>query len=324
MNTQRRSAFRSLLLGVVCAAFFAPAAAQEAHLKAASFLPLNANFGAQFKRWVDEVNRRGKGTLQITAVGPEAVPTTEQANAIKTGVVEMAFLAATYYAGTMWEGEVLPLSERPMKELRANGAWEYLDKLHREKMNSVLLGQIGDGVKMFIYTTKPAGAGAERPMQGLTLRSVPIYKPFFEELGARTVTMPPGDVYTALERNMVHGYGWPKWGVKDMGWLDVTKFRYGPGFLGANTPILVNLDAWNKLSASQRKLLTDMALWLDEEWVKWRTERDAEEERIQSTAGVKYIDMGPAFTQRAHQVRWAELEKHSPQHIPHLRKLMTN
>src|SRR5579885_1914805 len=130
-----------------------PAAADEARLTAVSFLPLSVNFGAQFKRWVDAVNERGKGVLQISAIGPDAMPPTEQANALKNGVVQMGFVAATYYVGMMWEGEVLPLGEKPMKELRANGAWGYLDKLHREKLNAVLLGQIGDGVKMFIYTT---------------------------------------------------------------------------------------------------------------------------------------------------------------------------
>lgn len=314
----------AIAVAVIAGIGIGPAQAQEVRLKAVSFLPLNANFGFYFKKWTDAVNAKGKGVLQIDTVGPEAVPVTEQANALKNGVVQIGFIAATYYVGTMWEGEVLPLSEKPMKELRANGAWDYLDKLHREKMNSVLIGQIGDGVKMHLYTNRPANvANPDKPMAGLTVRSVPIFTPFFEALGARIVSMPPGEVFTALERNVVQGYGWPRWGVKDMGWISVTKFRYGPGFYGANTPILVNLDAWNKLSEAQRKLLADMAVWLDDEWVKWRTERDAEEDKALESGGVKVVDMGPSFSKRAHEIRWAVLEKNSPQHIPHLRKLMT-
>ena len=314
---------RSLLaLAMACASFSSQA--QETRFKAVSFLPLNANFGSQFQRWINEVNKRGQGLIRIETVGPESMPAGEQANALKNGVVQMGFIAATYYVGTMWEGEVFPLGERPMKELRANGAWSYLDKLHREKLNAVLLGQIGDGVKMFIYTTKPIpNTTSERPFEGFSLRSVPIFKPFFESLGARTVTMPPGEVNTALDRNLVQGYGWPKWGIKDMGWLSATKYRYGPGFLGANTPILVNLNAWNALNEKQRQFLNEMATWLDNEWEKWRAERDQEEEKIQAEAGIKYVDMGPAFAKRGNDTRWAELEKYSPQHIPHLRKLMT-
>ena len=313
-----------MMAAAIVASGIGAAEAQETRLKAVSFLPLSANFGFYFKKWTDAVNAKGKGVLQIDAVGPEAVPVTEQANALKSGVVQMGFIAATYYVGTMWEGEVLPLSEKPMKELRANGAWAYLDKLHREKMNAVLLGQIGDGVKMYLYTNRPADTGnAAKPMTGLTLRSVPIFTPFFEALGARVVSLPPGEVFTALERNVVQGYGWPRWGIKDMGWLPVTKYRYGPGFFNVNVNVLVNLDAWKKLGAPQKKLLNEMAAWLDDEWPKWRAAQDADEDKIQADAGVKYVDLGAWFSKRAHDAYWEDLAKKSPQHIPYLRKLVS-
>ena len=301
-----------------------PAGAEEAKLKAASFLPLTQSFGIHFKRWVDEVNKRGKGVLQIDAVGPEAIPVLEQPNAVKSGVIQMHYGPPTFYTGTMWEGEALSLSERTIKELRANGAWAYLDKLHQEKMNSVLLAGLGDGVNFFVYTTTPAKADdKDKPMSGLTLRSVPLYRVFFESLGARAVSLPPGEVFTALERKVVQGYGWPRWGVKDMGWLPVTKYRYGPGFFNVNVNVLVNLDAWKKLGDPQKKLLNDMAAWLDDEWPKWRAAQDADEDKIQKDAGVQYVDLGAWFSKRAHDAYWADLEKKSPRHIPHLRKLVT-
>ena len=89
-------------LAVVAAiAWAAPAGAQEVRFKAVSFLPLTQSFGIHFKRWVDEANRRGKGVLQIDAVGPEAIPTPEQPNAVKNGVVQMHFGPPTFYAGVM-------------------------------------------------------------------------------------------------------------------------------------------------------------------------------------------------------------------------------
>ena len=311
-------------LAAIAAVLATPAGAEEAKLKAASFLPLTQSFGIHFKRWVDEVNKRGKGVLQIDAVGPEAIPVPEQPNAVKSGVIQMHYGPPTFYTGTMWEGEALSLSERTIKELRANGAWAYLDKLHQEKMNSVLLAGLGDGVKFFVYTTTPAKADdKDKPMSGLTLRSVPLYRVFFESLGARAVSLPPGEVFTALERKVVQGYGWPSWGVKDMGWLPVTKYRYGPGFFNVNVNVLVNLDAWKKLGDPQKKLLNEMAAWLDDEWPKWRAAQDADEDKIQKDAGVQYVDLGAWFSKRAHDAYWADLEKKSPQHIPHLRKLVT-
>lgn len=317
---------RAIVTMAAVAAFVwaAPAGAQEVRFKAASFLPLTQSFGIHFKRWVDETNRRGKGVLQIDAVGPEAIPVPEQPNAVKSGVIQMHYGPPTFYTGTMWEGESLSLSERTIKELRANGAWAYLDRLHQEKMNSVLLAGLGDGVKFFVYTTTPAKADdKDKPMAGLTLRSVPLYRVFFESLGARTVSLPPGEVFTALERKVVQGYGWPRWGIKDLGWLPVTKFRYGPGFFNVNVNVLVNLDAWKKLGAPQKKLLNDMAAWLDDEWPKWREAQNADEDKIQKDAGVQYVDLGAWFSKRAHDAYWEDLAKKSPQHIPALRKLVT-
>jgi len=243
---------------------------------------------------------------------------------VKTGVVQMHYGPPTFYTGTMWEGEALSLSHRTIKELRANGAWEYLDKLHREKMNITLLAGLGDGAKFFIYTTTAAKADdKEKPMAGMTLRGVQLYRAFFEGLGARLVTLPPGEVFTALERKVVQGYGWPLWDLKAMGWLPLTKFRYGPGFYNVNINVLINLDAWNKLGDPQRKLLNDMALWLDDEWPKWRAAKNEAEEKIQRDAGVQYIDLGPTLPRRADDAYWEDLVKKSPVHMPHLRKLVS-
>ena len=86
-----------ITLAALAAILTAPAGAQEARFKAASFLPLTQSFGVHFKRWVDEANKRGKGVLQIDAVGPEAVPVLEQPNAVKNGVVQMHFGPPTFY-----------------------------------------------------------------------------------------------------------------------------------------------------------------------------------------------------------------------------------
>ena len=315
--------YRSILAAAVLA-LAAPAAvqAQEVTLRAASFLPLSVNYGALFKRWVDEVNKRGKGTLQITVVGPEAVPTFEQWNAVKSGVVDMHNGPPAYYVGTLVEGEAAILADIPVSEQRKNGALAYFNKLHNEKMNVQLLTAYADGVGFHVYTTKPHKAGA-KPFDGMRLRSTPNFKRFFEELGATTVTLPPGEVFTALERNVVDGYGWPRWGIQDLGWTKLTKFRYDPGFYNVIVNIMVNLDRWKKLDKKQQDFLTEMSIWLEGEWPKWREEINAKEADIQEKGGVKVVEMGPDFRKRAHDIYWEALAKLSPTHIPELRKMLT-
>jgi TRAP-type C4-dicarboxylate transport system substrate-binding protein len=314
----RRIAAVAVLAGIAW-----PAAAQEIRLRAASFLPPNQSFGLPLKRWIDELNRRGKGILQVDLVGPEAVPTAEQPNAVKTGVVDLHSGPPTFYRGTLIEGEVMSLSEISVAEMKKNGSWEYLNKLHAEKMNVMLLTGFGDGVNFHIYTSRAAGTDKQKPFDGFVLRTAPIYKAFFESIGAKTVMIVPGEVFTALERNMVQGYGWPLWGVKDMGWLKHTRFRYDPGFFNVAVNIMINLDRWKKLDKKQQDFLTQMAIWMDEEWPKWRKEAEGVEAQIQKEAGVQVVNMGPELRKRAHDAFWGELEAASPQHVGHLKKLVT-
>ena len=307
----------------VCLAFSAGASAQEVKLRLVSFVPGSTSFGIPAKRWVDETNKRGKGILQINMVGPEAIRVPEQANAVKTGVVDLHSGPPTFYNGSLIEAETFNLSERSVPELKNNGAWDYLNKLHAEKLNAMLLTGFGDGVNFYIYTTKPANlADKVRPFSGFTLRTTPSYTAFFRSLGAQTVPTAPWEVYTALERNMVQGYGWPLWAIKDLGWIKLTKYRYDPGFFNVSVHIMINLDRWKKLTKRQQDFLTEMSNWMDLEWPKWRAETAGIEEKIQKDAGVQVINLGPDHRKRAHDLSWNDLRAKSPQHITYLMKLM--
>ncbi len=173
---------------------------------------------------------------------------------------------------------------------------------------------------MFVYTRRPAKDGR---FDGMRLRSVPIFDTFLRQMGASTVRMGAPALFTALERKVVDGYGWPLWGVTDFGWHKFTKYRYGPGFFDAATPIIVNLDRWNKLDAGQKKCLQDMAIWLEQQWPKWRSGEDAKRIARQTKAGIKYVDLGPGFKKRAHEIYWAALQKADPDFVKKIKPLLT-
>jgi TRAP-type C4-dicarboxylate transport system substrate-binding protein len=225
----------------VGAVLAASASADEVTLKAGSFLPLTVNFGEPFKKFVDHVNAESKGVVQIRVVGgPEAVPPFQLGNAIKSGVLDIAVVPPAYYKGLMPEGDADILTKQSFVEQRKNGAWALINKLHEEKVNAYYLAAYGDGVQFYIYLRKPIKNISE--LKGLKLRSSPNYQAFFTALGATTVVTPPGEVYTALERGVIDGYGWPLWGIQDQGWDKYTKMRVEPGFYNVTCNILVNLN----------------------------------------------------------------------------------
>jgi TRAP-type C4-dicarboxylate transport system substrate-binding protein len=162
---------------------------------------------------------------------------------------------------------------------------------------------------------------------GLKVRVTPVYKDIVEALGGTAITTAPGEVFTALERGVVDGYGWPVSGIFDLGWDKVTKFRLEPGFYAVEVNVLVNLDTWKALGDAQRKVLNDAALWLEGLDAENLANNKAEVER-QTKAGIQPIDFGPAeskkFTDRANEVAWQSVIRRAPETGPKLRQLAGN
>lgn len=316
---------RILQIAVVSAALASgvtalPAAAAEVKLKAAAFLPVRSIVSRQFVRFVDATNKQCAGKVNISIVGPEAIPSLEQWNALKSGVVDMHYGPPNYFRGAVPAGDVISVARNESAEQRKNGAWALINEEYNKKLNAWYLTHLFNGVRFHLYTIKP---GKDGKFEGFRLRSVPIYDAFFKSLGANPVRMAPPEVHTALERGAVDGYGWPLWGIQDFGWDKYTKFRHDPGFISAAVAILVNLDKWKGLAAEQRECLSKMAMWVEGEWPKWRADEDAKQKAAQQKAGIKAIDLGAAFANSAEEIYWGDLAKGDAEFVKKLRPLLS-
>jgi TRAP-type transport system periplasmic protein len=310
-------------LAVLAAASAAPA--QEVTLRAVSSFAEGTEFSKHFERFVEKVNSDGKGLIKINYIGgPRAVPPFEVGNAVRTRVVDMANVTGAFYTNLMPEADGFKLNGKPMSEQRKNGTWDYLNQLHNQKLNSQYLARQFHNVPFHIYLNKKID---KIDFSGLKIRVTPVYKDVVEALGGTPITTAPGEVYTALERGVVDGYGWPVTGIFDLGWDKVTKFRMEPPFYSVEVNVLVNLDTWKGLNDAQRKVLDDAALWLE----ALDSEKDAaikaERER-QAAAGIQALDFGPAaskaFLDRAYDVAWQTVIKRARETGPKLRQLAGN
>src|SRR5262249_21350613 len=155
----------------------------------------------------------------------------------------------------------------------------------------------------------------------------PVYRDIVQALGGTPITTPPGEVFTALERGVVDGYGWPVSGIFDLGWDRVTKYRVEPPFYAVDVNVLVNLDVWKGLTDAQRKVLSDAALWLEALDAENVAANKTEVER-QAKAGIQAIEFGAeeskAFLQRTNDVGWEAVTKRAPDTAPKLRQLSGN
>jgi TRAP-type C4-dicarboxylate transport system substrate-binding protein len=271
------------------------------------------------------VNQDGKGVIQINYIGgPRAVPPFEVGNAVRTRVVDIANVTGAFYTNLMPEADAFKLIGKPMPEQRANGTWKMLNELHNAKLNSFYLARQFHNVPFHIYLNKKID---KIDFTGLKVRVTPVYKDIVEALGGAPITTAPGEVYTALERGVADGYGWPVSGIFDLGWEKVTKFRMEPAFYSVEVNVLVNQDAWKGLNDAQRKVLSDAALWLEgldsENVAVNKAERDR-----QAAAGIVALEFGAeaekAFLTRAYDVGWASVIKRAPEAGAKLRALAGN
>jgi TRAP-type C4-dicarboxylate transport system substrate-binding protein len=224
----------------------------------------------------------------------------------------------------MPEADAEKLFSKPMQEQRKDGTWAYINQLHNQKLNAWYLARQFHNVPFHIYLNKKID---KLDLTGLKIRVTPVYKDVVEALGGTAVTTAPGEVYTALERGVVDGYGWPILGIFDLGWDKVTKYRLEPPFYSVEVGVLVNLDAWKALTDAQRKVLEDAAAWLetldDENVAVIKAEVDR-----QKQAGIAPLDFGPAEAKRflgvANEAAWAAVIKRSPEVGAKLRQLAGN
>ena len=106
------------------------AAAQEITLRVVSAFPENQYYVKRTVDWIGEVNKDGKGVLQLNFIGgPKAIPTFEVGNAVKTGVVDMALTTGAFYTNVMPEADALKLAELSAAEQRKNGATALINKI---------------------------------------------------------------------------------------------------------------------------------------------------------------------------------------------------
>ena len=318
------SAVRNILLVAAIALASAAATAQEVTLRAISAFPEGQAYTKRFLEWIAKVNAQGKGVLQMQFVGgPKSIPSFEQGNAIKTGVVDIGLVPGPYYTNLIPEADILKLSQLTVSEMRKNGTFDYINQIWTAKGNVFYLASMVDYTPFHIYLNKKI----DKPdLTGVKLRVTPLYRAFFQALGATVVNTPPGEVYTALERGVVDGYWWPIHMIFDFGWEKKTKYRIDPGFYIANLEVLVNWDRLKKLTPAQRDYLNRQARDLEADNESWKA-YNANELKRQREAGIEVITFTGADAKRylakAYEAGWAEEMQRSPEHAAKLRKLIS-
>jgi len=284
----------------------------------------------QFLTFLDmiqkDANQKFPGQLVVDYKGAgEVIPTQQQVEALRSGMVDMILTAASYYTSIMPEMDVMSLTTMKPWEERKAGVNDYLEKLHNAKANAHYLSRLGSGDLFHIFLAKPVQKIDD--FKGMKIRVSPTHIPFMKVLGAEPVVTPPAEIYTAMERAVVVGYIQPVASIRTMGLLPVTKHMLRPGFYEPIVLVLMNLDFWKKLPDPLRKLLTEnmeKAEYIAIENIEKKIKTELEEFK---KAGVNVIQLPPAeaakFSKMADDALMDVVLKKSPEEGKKLKELIT-
>ncbi|OGP73911.1 MAG: hypothetical protein A2V86_03565 [Deltaproteobacteria bacterium RBG_16_49_23] len=315
---------------ILLATQYGLAKAQTVTLKAVTAWPKAASEYKAFTVFTDLVEqtvaKKYPGELKIQYIGgPEAVKTPDQVPALQRGMVDMVYTSSAYYTNVLPEVDSLKLTNYIPSEERANGAWGYINDLHEKKLGIYYLARIGLDIRFHLYLKGKTIKSAD--LKGLNIRVSPLYLQAIKGLGGNPVVIPPTEVYSALERNVVDGYCWPSVGIRDWGWQKHTQYVVDPGFYNVPNPLLINGKVWNQLPQKLRDLLTEAAIEAEKRVVALFDDLAKQERPLLLKEGIQVIDLPPAekekFLKIAYEEGWKDILEKRPLEGAKLKELLT-
>jgi TRAP-type C4-dicarboxylate transport system substrate-binding protein len=274
-----KKTFRTLLsaLAISTSVMAAPAFAQEFRLLS-SWDKNYAYNPYMLDPFIKGVQEGSKGRMKFVVNGPETVPPFEQLEPVSNGVFQFLFTHGSYHFGTTPALTIVEALQGDLAAVRKSGLYDLLDK-HYQRYN----------LKIVMLPVSPPGAyniilrqpiGPQGDLSGRKIRGTSTYAGVIKMLNGTNTVLPVGDVYTGLEKGLIDGSSWPIIGALDYKWNEVAKYLLRPGFGINYETIFMNLQAWNKLSPADQKLVSDVARRVEDGWARdarsaWKKEEDA-------------------------------------------------
>ncbi len=214
--------------------------------------------------YADEVNKRAEGRLRIDVFpAGQLFGIREQLGAVTSGAVEMGgIVAVVAFPPINKNFNVVSISGMfdSYGEQRAfftddpegQAVWNDITT----KSDSVLLMYNPVGPVMTFSTQELDGVGS---MSGLKARAlIGAERPMWEALGANTVSMPTGEVYSGLQTGMIDTINSPPGSIRAFSWWEFLTHGQKPYQYFADAYIMANATWFNGLPEDLQQLLLEV------------------------------------------------------------------
>ena len=221
--------------------------------------------GTQGHAVEDRIRTLSNGTMELKYFDAGAlVPALEVFDAVSTGAVNAGWTGSGYWAGKIPALQFFtavpfgPSAGEVMAWMYYGGGLELMQELYaRHNIFSqpcTLLSPEGSG-----WFTKEIKTVED--LKGLKMRFFGLGAKVLEKLGVSTQLLAAGDIFPALELGTIDAAEFSMPAIDlDLGFYQVAKHYYFPGWHQPTSMIelMVNLDDWNSLSATQQQIITSV------------------------------------------------------------------
>jgi TRAP-type C4-dicarboxylate transport system substrate-binding protein len=267
------------------------------------------------KNFMENVNRLGEGKIQIQYLGADDVlPPFDQPEALVNGVFDVWYGAPNYWQGVVPGGDVTELSPLQTPDGGpGHPVYEFLVDLFEAKGVRYLAHAAGDiGVGTHYINTQFPVASVD-DLKGKKLRVSPLLRHFTQAVGGEPITLPPSEIYLAMDRGTVDGFSWP---VADAftryNWQAVTKYMIDQPMYRSGGGLAMNLDKWNSLPTDVQEILLQAVKETQEFSRGWFAKNQEEQVALMKEAGMEVLEISEEEAARwtgvANEALWGYYE----------------
>ena len=281
-------------------------------------------WGKPYDFLAQEVDKMSGGELKIQYIGgSEVVGGFDAPEAVANGIFDISHSANAYFAGAMPSSISLASGDASIDRLRETGVIDAYTDVLMKKRGVMLLGIPMSGVGyVFQVRFRPTDLST---FKGKKIRSIPLYDPILETLGAVPVTTSPAEAYTSMERGVVDGLGWPDLGLLDFKFYEHAKYIVSPTYYQLRTTHLLNPNAFKKLPKELQDILIKASRSADKIGAAWCKEQRDREHAEMGKHGVEIVKLPPSDAKRfidlTEEKLWAKILEQSPENGARLQKL---
>ena len=328
MRKIRKPMVLALLLGLIFL-MGAPGLADSKPLvlKAVSVVPIQSPEAWPLKQFMERVAEASKGEIKIDYRGSyDAIPVYNQAEATRTGAVDLCMTFVGIYSKLAPEVQSLTYSQLKPWEERERGFFDHMVKVHEQ----IDLRYLGRGISyepcFFFLTNKKLGSPED--FKGMKFSTGPVFLPLFKKLGVTGVVMPQPEKYNAMERGVVEGINNPLTLSADLSLYEVSKYILDQGLFAVDVALIMNLKKWNSLTKAQQQMINDIMKKLERDAADYFQGIITKARKKFQDAGVEFITFSPEdadrFQKMAYDACWGDLEKRiGAEKYQNLRKLVS-